>query len=159
MSPEPLDPLEVLRRPSSPHRPDPTFRSSLRRHLEEELGMTTARLYPAVRPAIDLGIVHVKVPDADEAYAFYRALLGWQSEPFRNDDEGFTAHYIVNTSLLTVLTDNRAAEAVRLWFPVDDLDTSVGEVARLGGNVGRSEIADGTGWAEVDDGQGVAVGL
>jgi predicted enzyme related to lactoylglutathione lyase len=160
VSPAASEPFDVLRRPTSPHQPDPQFRANLRQHLEEELGMTASRTYPPVPQAIDVGIVHVKVRDADESFAFYRALLGWQSEPFRNRDEGFTAHYIVNTSLLTVLTDNPDAPPVRLWFPVDDVDAGRREVERLGGTVTRSEVTvDGGGWAEVDDGQGVAVGL
>ena len=99
------DPFGVLRRPSSPHRPDPRFAAVMRHRLEEELGMNTVdQLQATTEQGTDLGIVHVKVSDADHAFAFYRELLGWQSEPYR--EGGFTAHYIVNTSVVTVLTDN-----------------------------------------------------
>ena len=118
---------------------------------------TVDRLQATTEQGTDLGIVHVKVSDADHAFAFHRELLGWQSEPYR--EGGFTAHYIVNTSVLTVLTDNPDAAPVRLFFPVGDVGAGVRTVEELGGAVTASAIhADGGGWAEADRGQGGAIG-
>src|SRR5205807_3658825 len=93
------------------------------------------------------------VPDADRAFAFFRGLLGWDSE--RHDEQGFTAHYVVNTSVLTVLTDDPQAPPVRLFFPVTDLDAAVRQVEALGGAVDET---DGE-WARVNDGQGTPLGV
>src|SRR5438094_56954 len=112
--------FDQLRRPSSPRRPNPAFVAILRRQLEEILDMRTlAPVVATTGRSIDLGILHVKVPDADRALAFFAGLLDWQSEPYR--EAGHTAHYIVNTSLLTVLTDDPAAAPLRLFFPVEDV--------------------------------------
>jgi hypothetical protein len=127
--------------------------------MEEELDMTVVsdELSPDIQ-GTDLGIVHVKVADADRANAFYGQLLDWQSQRFHED--GRTAHYVVNTSVLTVLTDNADAPPVRLFFPVDDVAEGVATVEALGGRVTDSAVdVDHGGWAEADDGQGVPIGL
>jgi predicted enzyme related to lactoylglutathione lyase len=106
---------------------------------------------------VGIGIVHIRVGDADRAAAFFGPLLHWDSE--RHENERFVAHYVTNTSLLTVLTDDADAPAVRLFFPVDDLPAAIGEVEALGATLVASDPEDGGGWAYVDDGQGVPLGI
>ena len=62
----------------------------------------------------ELGIIHIKVADADRAMAFYGALLNWESERFEDD---YVAHYVVNTKVLHVLTADPEATDVRLALP------------------------------------------
>src|SRR5438105_7134287 len=151
----PSDPLHQLRQPASPARPNPQFAIALWRRIEEELGMTISDTDALTTG--QLGIVHLRVADADRAYAFFHGLLDWQSEPFR---EGFTAHYIVNTRRLTVLTDDPDAPPVRLFFPMNDVARGVELVTELGGRVDNQEVAaDGGGWARVRDSQGIPLGL
>jgi len=104
-----------------------------------------------------VGIIHIRFPDADRAFRFYGQLLDWESEPYR--DEGFTAHYVTNTELLTVLTDDTTAPAARLWFSVTDLPAAIALLNELGGTVEDSQTTDDAGWARVTDGQGTPLGL
>ncbi len=104
-----------------------------------------------------VSIIHIRFPDADRAFWFYGQLLDWESEPYW--DEGFTAHYVTNTELLTVLTDDPTAPSARLWFSVTDLPVAVEVVTQLGGAVEDSQMTDDGGWARVTDGQGTPLGL
>jgi len=154
----PTDPLHQLRRLSSPARPNPRFAISLWRRIEEELGMTvTSASTDIVREATQVGIIHVRVADADRAAAFFGALLDWDTS--RAVDDRRTAHYVTNTSLLTVLTDDSTAPAVRLFFPFDDTAGAVADLERLGGAVDESDINGRDGWAFVHDDQGLAFGV
>ena len=106
---------------------------------------------------IGVGIIHLRVADADRALAFFAALFGWESEPFRDDRH--TAHYVINTRLLTVITDDPDAPPVRLFFPVDDIRQGMARVESLGGTVVESDPDDGGGWAHVEDDQGMPLGI
>jgi predicted enzyme related to lactoylglutathione lyase len=157
----PTDPLHQMRRLSSPARPNPRFAISLWRRIEEELGMTptvTTDLSAPSQAIRQLGIVHIRVADADRAIAFFGALLDWDGE--RAQDERRLAYYVTNTSLLTVLTDDRTAPPVRMFFPVEDVGATVADIDALGGGTDESEVADdGGGWAFVHDDQGVPLGV
>lgn len=119
--------------------------------------MTTTETIDTGIRAGQVGIIHVRVGEADRAAAFFGELFGWQSDPYR--DEAFTAHYVINTTILTVLTDDPQAPPVRLFFPVANVAGAVGQVEELGGRVVESELSDGGGWARVEDDQGVPLGV
>lgn len=104
-----------------------------------------------------VGIVHIRFADPDRAFGFFSRLLDWESEPYR--DPAFSSHYVTNTTLLTVLTNDPAVSSVRLWFAVTDLPAAMELVTRLGGVVEGSELGDDGGWARVNDGQGTPLGL
>lgn len=102
-----------------------------------------------------VGIVYVRTSDADRTFAFYTGLFDWESEVNR---EGFTAHYVINTATLTVVTED--PDAVDLFFPVADVDRAIGIVEAAGGSVTDSAVTrDGGGWARALDNQGVGFGL
>ncbi|MBV9253018.1 MAG: hypothetical protein JO054_02205, partial [Actinobacteria bacterium] len=158
----PTDPLHELRRLSSPARPNPRFAISLWRRIEEELGMTTTTDtdLSVDRPAagVQLGIIHIRVDDADRAAAFFGGLLDWETS--RHDDGSWVAHYVTNTSMLHVLRADPQAPPVRLFFPFDNVRAAVTELESLGGGVDDSELAaDGGGWAFAHDDQGLPLGL
>lgn len=161
----PIDPLHQLRRLSSPARPNPRFAISLWRRIEEELGMTTTSTSTDTstsargdtRPSGQVGIVHIRVADADRAAAFFGALLDWDTS--RAEDDRRIAHYVTNTSLLTVLTSDVSAPEVRLFFPFDDTSAAVADLEALGGGVDESELDGRDGWAFVHDDQGLPFGV
>src|SRR5436305_9224418 len=143
----PTDPLHELRRLSSPARPNPRFAISLWRRIEEELGMTTTTDLSVDRATagVQLGIIHIRVDDADRAAAFFGGLLDWETS--RADQDGWTAHYVTNTSLLTVLRAHPTMPPARLFFAFDDVAGAVAQVEALGGGVDESGLTDdGGGW-------------
>lgn len=122
--------------------------------------MTTTTDVSVDRPTagVQLGIIHIRVDDADRAAAFFGGLLDWDTS--RADQDGWTAHYVTNTSMLHVLRADPEAPPVRLFFPFQDVRAAVAELESLGGGVDASEVADdGGGWAFAHDDQGMPLGL
>src|SRR5687768_2784534 len=113
------DPFDALRLPAVPRPPRPEFADRLRRRLQEELGMTTTE---PITSTGQVRLVHIAVPDADRALAFFQQLFGWEPDTHHGD---FTSHYIVNTAVTHVLLDNPAAPPVRLWFTCDDVPAAM----------------------------------
>jgi hypothetical protein len=133
------------------------FSVALLRRIEDELGVTMTE--PTVMPEStrgQVGIIHIRVADADRAVGFFSQLFGWEADPFRG---AYTAHYVVNSSILTVLSDDPSLPPVLLFFPVSDVAAAVRRAEELGGRVVSSEITDGGGWARVADDQGMVLGL
>ncbi len=165
------DPFAALRRPPAPLAPRPAFAASLRRRLQEELGMTTSPTTTASGPAADasdagdpspgepvddgsLAMVHLRVADADRAARFFGELLGWQAE--RVEFDGHVSHYTVNTAMTVRLLDDPDSPPVVPNYAITDVQALVREVEEAGGRVSDSEVAvDGGGWARGEDDQGL----
>jgi len=150
------DAFEALLRPITPLAPPSEFAASLRRRLEQELGMTLTDGLVSPSAELDgtLAMVHFRVVDADRAMSFFGDLFGWQAErvPF----EGHVSHYTVNTELTVRILDDPAAPPVVPNYRVTDVAAAVRSIERAGGRVAASEIAtDGGGWAQGADDQGV----
>jgi predicted enzyme related to lactoylglutathione lyase len=160
------DPFAALRRPVAPLAPRPEFAASLRRRLQEELGMTTSattgpRTGPTAEPADragpghgDLAMVHLRVGDADRAARFFGDLFGWEAE--RHEFDGHVSWYTLNTATTVRLLDDPGVPPVVPNYAVDDVAAAVRAVEDAGGRVAMAEAAtDGGGWARGDDDQGV----
>lgn len=99
--------------------------------------------------------IELGVPDADQARVFYGALLGWQPS-------GTSGLGNVETPTLQVGLHSDDPEAEMLvFFAVDDLDTSLEQLANLGGTQHgdvRSDPGFGR-FAVCSDDQGVRFAL
>lgn len=154
--PERHDPFDALYRPIVPLAPPPEFASSLRRRLERELTMTLSEDTPRLTTEAQgtLVMVHLNVPDADRAMAFYEALFGWQAE--RVLVEGHISHYTINTEVTVRILEDPSSPPVVPNFSVSDVGEAVRSIPSAGGTVSSSEVAsDGGGWARGTDDQGV----
>jgi predicted enzyme related to lactoylglutathione lyase len=155
--PERPDPFTGLRRAAPPLAPDPAFAATLRRRLQEELGMPITTVTPDPAPAVTDGslvMVHLRVPDADRAARFYGELFGWQAERVEMADH--VSHYTINTATTVRLLDDPAVPPVVPNYAVADVAGLVRAVEEVGGRVSDSDVApDGGGWARGDDNQGV----
>ncbi|HZN15377.1 MAG TPA: VOC family protein [Acidimicrobiales bacterium] len=141
------DPFEALHLPLVPRRPRPQFAAALKRRLTEELSMTTAETTVRM-PAM----FHIRVPDPDQAMAFFGAVFDWEGE--RVEFEGHIRHYMTNTTATQpVITDEPGAWDVRVGFTTDDLNDAMATIERNGGRIGER----GDTWVMADDGQGVAL--
>jgi uncharacterized protein len=149
--PERHDPFEVLRRPHPPLAPHPLFAASLRRRVEQELGMsqTTATVVEGA-----LGLVHFRVADSDRAMRFFGALLGWEGERVEFGD--LISHYTVNTQVTVRLLEDPAAPPVVPNYHVAEVADTIRRIERAGGTVTQADPApDGGGWARGHDDQGL----
>jgi predicted enzyme related to lactoylglutathione lyase len=171
--PDRRDPLAALRRPVAPLAPRPEFAASLRRRLEEELGMTSPATpatsatttdepggpgaVPATRRVAghgDLAMVHLRVADADRAARFFGELFGWETERYELD--GHVSWYTLNTATTVRLLDDPDVPPVVPNYAVADVAAAVRAVEAVGGRVAVAEPdPDGGGWARGDDDQGV----
>jgi predicted enzyme related to lactoylglutathione lyase len=153
----PTDPLEVLTGTGTPRRPGVHLAVELKRRLERELGFPPAPARPPMRTiGGQVGIVYLPTTDADRTFAFYSQLFGWESDAFRDGTR--TAHYVINTATLTVITEDPGH--VGLFFPVADLHDALALVEGAGGTVTETAIRpDGSGFAGARDNQGFAFGL
>jgi predicted enzyme related to lactoylglutathione lyase len=167
--PDRRDPFAALRRPVAPLAPRPEFAASLRRRLQEELGMTTpatsastdvaagpdvGTAEPRVAAHGDLAMVHLRVDDADRAARFFGELFGWEAERYELD--GHVSWYTLNTSTTVRLLDDPGVPPVVPNYAVSDVAAAVRAVEDAGGRVALAEPApDGGGWARGDDDQGV----
>jgi predicted enzyme related to lactoylglutathione lyase len=99
--------------------------------------------------------VHIGVPNADRAMAFFSRLFDWESE--RVEWEGHVRHYLVNTrGPQPVVTDEPDAPPVRLGFAVSDASAAARAIEEHDGTIGATGLSgDGGGWAMADDGQGI----
>jgi predicted enzyme related to lactoylglutathione lyase len=159
--PDRPDPFTVLGRPAPTVRPRPQFVIALRRRLQEELDMSltdaTGTDAPAAQPDVDhgaLGLVHVRVADADRAMAFFSAAFGWVGE--RYDGDGHVSHYTRNTAVTVRLLDDPAAAAVRPNYHVRHVGDAVQAIESAGGRVSDATVQDdGGGWAYAEDAAGL----
>lgn len=118
--------------------------------------ITTAAGTTTTTEAGQLGLVHLRVGDADQASAFFGSLFGWVTE--RRPYRGHTWHYAVNTGVTVVLIDDPEMPDVRLCVKVDDMTGMDAALRRAGGQVAEAEIGDdGTGWARATDNQGIGL--
>jgi uncharacterized protein len=158
--PDRPDPFAGLRRTAPPLAPDPAFAASLRRRLQEELGMPTTTPATPTDPGAptvadgSLAMVHLQVPDADRAARFYGELFGWQAQRVEMGDH--VSHYTTNTATTVRLLDDPTAPPVVPNYAIADVAGIVRAVEEVGGRVTESDVApDGGGWARGDDDQGV----
>ncbi|MCL2585002.1 MAG: VOC family protein [Streptosporangiales bacterium] len=138
------DPLEVLRQPLVPLEPDPAFaarlRNRVRRALTEGETMTASA---ATVTAADGDIVYLslRIPDADRARDFYRAVLGWRFGT--GDDRPGTPHeqnsrQVQGQAIHIGIWNGQADDGVGnpgifIVRRVADLATAIGRVRELGG--------------------------
>lgn len=149
------DPLEALRRLSSPMRPDPRFAADLRAQIERELEMPTTSTQPTDIRVGEVNCIHVRVNNIDRAFEFVREMFGWEAEPYR--DGTASTYYVRNTRILTVLVAGSSAPPFRLYFAPYDVRRAAAQVVELGGRV-LTEVTDDH-VAEAEDNQGIPVGL
>jgi predicted enzyme related to lactoylglutathione lyase len=150
------DAFDALRRPIRPLAPRSDFAASLRRRLEQELGMTLTDdgLTPRTERDGTLALLHLRVGDADRAMAFFERLFGWEAErvPF----EGHISHYTLNTAVTVRILDDPSAAPIVPNYRVSRLDHTVRAIKAAGGRVTKSEATpDGGGWAWAVDDQGI----
>jgi predicted enzyme related to lactoylglutathione lyase len=101
-----------------------------------------------------LALVHLRVQDADRAMNFFGSLLDWDAE--RVFFEGHVSFYTVNTAVTVRILDDRSAPPLRPNYRVTHVDQAVEAIRSAGGTVTASEVdADGGGWAQGSDDQGV----
>jgi predicted enzyme related to lactoylglutathione lyase len=99
-------------------------------------------------------MVHLKVPDADRAMAFYEAIFGWQAE--RVLVEGHVSHYTINTDVTVRILEGPSVPPVVPNYAVSDVAEAIRTIPAAGGTVASSEVnADGGGWAQGTDDQGL----
>jgi len=147
---ERTDPFEALRRPAPPIAPRHEFAAQLRRRLEQELGMTAT----TITTDGALAMVHLRVPDADRAMAFFGHLLDWDGE--RVEFEGRVNYYTLNTEVTVRLIADPDAPAVLPNYRATDISAAIARIEAAGGRIDASEVtADGGGWARGRDDQGL----
>ncbi len=99
--------------------------------------------------------IELGVRDADAARTFYGALLGWTPAGAHGPGQ-------VDTATLDIgIHDGDPAASFEVFFAVDDLERSIGQLTELGGRA-TSEVHDEPGfgrWVECVDDQGVRFGL
>lgn len=151
--PERTDPFDALHRPITAARPRPLFAAELERRLREELDMpVTDDVHTDSRHG-ELGLVHLRVGDADRAMRFFGDLFGWVGERYVDDH---VSHYVLNSGVTVRLLDDPAAAAVRPNYAVRDVAAAVRAIEASGGRVTESEVgSDGGGWAFADDAAGL----
>jgi uncharacterized protein len=143
------DPFVALRRPIVPLAPRPAFAASMRRRLQEELNMADTDDQGA-----QLVMVHLRVGNADQAMAFFGALLDWEGE--RVEFEDHVSYYTTNTETTVRLLDDSNAPAVVPNYGVADVAGVVRSIGAAGGEVTAAEPdPEGRGWARGTDDQGV----
>jgi predicted enzyme related to lactoylglutathione lyase len=164
--PERTDPFDALRRPIVAARPRPRFAAELERRLREELHMPvtgatdngeidhgdTDVIADPTRHG-ELGLVHLRVGDADRAMEFFGDVFGWVGERFVDEH---VSHYVLNSGVTVRLLDDPAAAPVRPNYSVRDVAVAVEAIEANGGRVTDSEVgSDGGGWAFADDAAGL----
>lgn len=80
--------------------------------------------------------IELGVPDADRARAFYGQLLGWK--PSGNSGPG----NVETTSLHIGLHSDDPQAEMLVFFAVNDLDTSLDDLKRLGGTIHGNVVED-----------------
>jgi predicted enzyme related to lactoylglutathione lyase len=158
--PDRPDPFAVLHRPVPTIRPRPQFVIDLRRRLQEELDMSvTETTGPDAGSSVDhgiLGLVHLRVADADRAMAFFADAFGWVGERVEFGDH--ISHYTLNTAVTVRLLDDPGTVPVRPNFHVRHVGESVRAIEAAGGRVGDANVQDdGGGWAWADDAVGLPI--
>lgn len=150
----PSDPFDALRRPVAPLAPSDEFSASLRRRIEQELGMTIAHDRTDTDLEGTLAMVHLRVKDADRAMNFFGSLLDWEAE--RVFFEGHVSFYTVNTAVTVRILDDPSAPPLRPNYRITQVDEAVEAIRSAGGTVTASDVdAEGGGWAQGGDDQGV----
>jgi predicted enzyme related to lactoylglutathione lyase len=149
------DPFTALHRPVPSIRPRPQFVIELRRRLQEELTMPD---HDDDHVEYDdhgaLGLVHLRVADADRAMAFFGAAFGWVGE--RYDGDGHVSHYVTNTAVTVRLWDDPDRAPLRPNYRVRHVGDAVRAIEAAGGRITESDLqGDGGGWAYADDRAGL----
>lgn len=104
----------------------------------------------------DVGYVTLAVPDGERARRFYEALFGWTFET-GHEPGSFHISSITPPSGIHGL---QSEPGVRLFFRVDDIETTAARVRELGGDVLTvTEYDDSGGNAECVDDQGLRFDL
>jgi uncharacterized glyoxalase superfamily protein PhnB len=103
----------------------------------------------------DIGYVTLQVPDGDRARRFYESLFGWT---FVDGHEPGSFHISSITPPSGVQGSQEEAD-VRIFFRVDDIETTVARVRELGGQVLTVTDYDSGGNAECVDDQGLRFDL
>jgi predicted enzyme related to lactoylglutathione lyase len=149
------DPFEVLRRDAVPVAPRSVFAAALRLRLEQELDVTTTDVTDSSGEATGtLGLVHLRVEDADRAMRFFGEVFGWETERVVFEDH--ISHYTLNTAITVRLLDDRDPPPVVPSYQVVDVPGTAAAIAEAGGAVVASDItADGGSWARATDPVGI----
>lgn len=103
----------------------------------------------ASRPPVEVGYITMPTAGVERSTQFFGQLFGWQVE---EGAQGPGNGHIENTRLPMGMSEQ--AEAITLYFRVDDIEPYAAKVEELGGQVlNRSQYASG-GNAECTDDQG-----
>lgn len=159
------DPLEVLRRPSSPLEPDPTFALALRTRIERVLSTATdeGTTMPSATttrstPALDVPANATSTGGADGRRDVESARPGdlayvalWTPKVERAEafyaavlgwqlsaGSGPRGRQVVNTTLATGLWGGQSEHTVFCCWQVDDVDAAIARVRGAGGTAGEA---------------------
>ncbi|MER6308028.1 VOC family protein [Streptomyces sp. NPDC001739] len=117
--------------------------------------MITTDFVPGSPCWLDLG-----APDVEVATAFYRAVFGWRSEPFGDQEAGgYTLFRLDGKAVGAVgpLTEDGATSAWTIYFHTPDADATVKAVEQAGGSVRSQPVmvgAEDGRFAQLTDPQG-----
>ena len=101
----------------------------------------------------DIGYMTLQVPDAQRAAQFYGALFGWT---LRETGPGF---HIASITPPSGISGGHESADVRIYFRVDDIESTAQRVRELGGEVLSTEGYESGGNAECVDDQGLRFDL
>lgn len=106
----------------------------------------------------------IPVTDIESAKTFYRAVFGWEFQPF-GDPDGYAGIVVDGTlvgGLFRAEPDTPADPSIRVYVNVPDLEASLAAAEASGGTVRvpRTEVGGDMGWwAEINDPDGRWLGL
>lgn len=101
--------------------------------------------------------IELGVPDAARAKAFFGDLFGWTFDPFGEGEQAA----ITTPTIRGGLHDGVPTASMTTYFRVDDIESAVGNVRRLGGQAEKPspEEAGFGRFANCVDDQGTTFGL
>jgi uncharacterized protein len=147
------DPFRALRAPVTPADPDPGFAARLRVRLERTLDLpegvavsgtrsfrpphpaVAARIFAGASRPGDIGYASLWVPDAEEAAAFYAAVLGWEYGP-AGDPRG---RQVPGVTPPQGLWGGQPRSTLFCSYVVADAAAAVARVRAAGGQAGEPE--------------------
>jgi uncharacterized glyoxalase superfamily protein PhnB len=103
----------------------------------------------------DLGYVTLEVPDGDRAERFFSQLFGWKTHGGYQPG----SYHVESITPPSGIHGREGAPEVRLFFRVDDIETTAARVRELGGQVLTITQYDSGGNAECVDDQGLRFDL
>lgn len=102
---------------------------------------------------VELGYIALKVKDLGPAQTFYSALFGWEF------DSSPAGAHVKNTKLPVGLDPSGPSDASFVYFQVQDINTTMSQIAKLGGTVRETSESPAGQMALCVDDQGTLFSL